>query len=462
MRRPGLLLPVLCGAAVLAARTSRAQDSHYWSIQYGPVGQQLGGQVVGSTRDLSAAYYNPGGLGLAEDPDFLLSVHGFRVQSFSMESAEGGSLLDKSQTDLDDFPGFVAFAFPRRWFGEDTRLAFSLLTRQQYNARIDVRLAAEDGRNDGLELLFDQQMTETWGGLTLSHRLSDSLGIGATLFGIYRGQRTRWERSLQLADFAGRPVAVLVVDDFKYSNAALLGKVGVAWENRELRLGLAVTTPRASVFGSGSVGFTRSALGVDVDGNGTEDPILANGFDDDLDSTYKSSWAVAGGGAWRRDSLQLHLSAEWFAATGRFNVLEGPPDPAQEGTIRLVQDLRNVFNVGVGAEYWLGGKTVDWGAKSWGTVLFGAFATDFSASPEDIPGEASINNQNWYHLTGGVGFRVGSSRLSLGLDYAFGTQVRDLGDLGLEVPGVPELVEDRSVKTRQSRWVVMVGYLFGR
>ena len=454
-------MPVVCGAAVLAAQAGRAQDSHYWSIQYGPIGQQLGGQVVGSARDLSAAYYNPGGLGLAENPHFLLSVQGFRVQSLSIESAEGGSLLDKSQTDLDDYPGFFAFAFPRGWLGEDTRLAFSLLTRQQYNARVDVRVAATQGGSDGFELLFDQRMSETWGGLTVSHRLSDQIGIGATLYGVYRSQRTRWEQSLQLADFRGVPLAVLLVDDFKYSDASLLGKVGVAWEGRELRLGLAVTTPRASVFGGGSIGYTRSVLGADLDGNGTQDPILANGFDDDLDSTYKSSWAVAGGGAWRRDSLQLHLSAEWFAATGRFNVLEGPADAARGENIRLVQDLHNVFNVGVGVEYWLGGRTVDRGAKSWGTVLFGAAATDFSASPEAIRGEASINNQNWYHLTGGVGFSVGSSRLSVGVDYAFGSEDRDLGDLGLQVPGVPEIVAGRRIVTRQSRWVVILGYLFG-
>jgi len=42
----------------------QAQDSHYWSIQYGPVGQLVGGQVIGGVNDLSATYYNPGALGL--------------------------------------------------------------------------------------------------------------------------------------------------------------------------------------------------------------------------------------------------------------------------------------------------------------------------------------------------------------------------------------------------------------
>ncbi len=70
---------VLAAAAILllTAASASAQDAQYWNIQYGPVAQLLGGQVVGSTRDLSATYYNPGGLGLAREPGFLFSVQGF-------------------------------------------------------------------------------------------------------------------------------------------------------------------------------------------------------------------------------------------------------------------------------------------------------------------------------------------------------------------------------------------------
>ena len=38
---------ILAGLFALATRAA-AQDSQYWDIQYGPVGQLLGGQVVGS------------------------------------------------------------------------------------------------------------------------------------------------------------------------------------------------------------------------------------------------------------------------------------------------------------------------------------------------------------------------------------------------------------------------------
>ena len=224
-------------------------------------------------------------------------------------------------------------------------------------------------------------MKETWGGLTLSRRLSDRLGLGATVFGIHRGQRTRWEQSLQIAYPDGGGVSTLAIDDYDYSHWRVLAKVGLAWEGDTTRLGLAVTTPSAGLFGSGKAGFTRSATGVDADGDGEPDTLLSNGLDEDLDGYYASPWAIAAGGAWRRGSYQLHASAEWFAPVHRFAVLQGSTTLEGSRSI-LFQDLRSVFNAGVGVEYWLGGKSADQGRRFGGTAIYGAFATDFSASPD--------------------------------------------------------------------------------
>jgi hypothetical protein len=454
--------PALAGL-LAAAAPGRAQDSQYWDVQYGPVGQLLGGQVVGSTRDLSATYYNPGGLALGDNPEFLLSVQAFSMRTFSMKPVSGGPFLDTSQTDFDAFPGFVAFSFPRSWFGERTQMAFSLLTRQQLVMRIDQRFAGNTATGDGrygLETLFDTRMEEVWGGLTLSHR-SGRFGVGATLYGVYRGQRTRWEQSLQLAYPDGTGVSALVVDDFDYWHWRILGKVGLAWEGQSTRLGLAVTTPSGGLFGSGKAGFTRSASGVDLNGDGQPDSLLLNGLDENLDSYYKSSWAISGGASWRRGSLQVHASGEWFAAVSPFDVLQGKADTNTGAPVTLTQDLRSVFNAGGAVEYWLGGVSADRGPSSGGTALYGGFRTDFSASPDVVPDEAATSNQDLYHVTGGTAFSLGSSRFSLGVEYAFGSKSRDFGFSGL--PGsVPIIGKRLPVETRTSRWVFMVGYLFGR
>ncbi len=454
---------VALATLVAAAAPALAQDSQYWNIQYGPVGQLLGGQVVGGARDLSATFYNPGGLALGEKTDFLLSVQAFSMRTTSIKPLAGGAFLDESQTDFDAFPGFVAFSFPRGWLGDRTQLAFSVLTRQQYNQRLDERFAgSEPARNGryGLETLFDQRMSETWGGLTLSRRLSSRLGLGATLYGAYRGQRTRREQNLQVAYPDGSGVAALVVDDFDYHHWRMLAKIGLAWEGDATRLGLAVTTPSTGLFGSGKVGFTRSATGADLNGDGQPDSLLRNGLDENLDSEYESSWAIAGGGAWRRGSLQLHVSGEWFAPVSQFAVLQGTTDTSLGGPVALTQDLRSVFNAGVAAEYWLGGVTAQGGPSSGGTALYGAFHTDLSASPDVSGTEASTSNQNWYHVTGGTAFSLGSSRFSLGVEYSFGKKNRDVA-WGALPAGVPILGEGHPVEIRTSRWVFVLGYLFG-
>ena len=453
---------ILAGLFALATRAA-AQDSQYWDIQYGPVGQLLGGQVVGSTRDLSATYYNPGGLALGEDPDFLLSVQAFKRQNLTSTPVEGGAFLDNSDTEWGTFPGFVAFAAPESWLGDRTRLAFSVLTRQEAVQLTKQRFVGNEpvsGGRFGLETLSDQHMRETWGGLTLSRRIGGRWGLGATLYGVYRGQRTRFEQNLQLAYPSGNGVAALVVNDFDYSHWRVLGKAGLAWEGDTFRLGGAVTTPGAGLFGSGNAGFTRSAAGLDTNGDGTPDSILLNGLEEGIDSAFHSSWAFAGGGAWRRGSVQLHVSAEYFAPVERFTVLQGQIEtPA--GPVALTQEFRGVLNAGVGLEYWLGGVEADAGARNGATVLYGAFATDHSASPDVEANEASSSNQNHYHLTGGTAFSLGSSRFSLGLSYAFGSKRRDVGFAGLP-PSIPIIGEPRPVDVSFSRWLFVVGYLFGR
>ncbi len=451
-------------AGVAIAAPAAAQDSQYWDIQYGPVGQLLGGQVVGSTRDLSATYYNPGGLALGEDPDFLLSVQAFQKQTLTTKPVEGGAFLDVSDTEWGTFPGFVAFAFPESWLGPKTRLAFSLLTRQKAVLRVDQRfagIAPGSGGQYGLETLSDQRMSETWGGLTLSRRIAEHWGLGATFYGVYRGQRNRLEQNLQLAYPSGEGLSALAVNDFDYGHWRVLGKVGLAWEGHALRLGATVTTPSAGLFGSGNVGVTRSATGGDLDGDGRPDSVLLNGLVEDADSSYKSSWAVAGGGAWRRGSLQLHLSAEYFAPVSQFTVLEGPSLAPGGDPVALTQQLEGVLNAGVGVEYWLDGVSADAGPTSGGTVLYAAFATDFSASPELVAGEASTSNRNHYHVTAGSAFSIGTSRFSLGLSYAFGKN-RGTLDLGGLPPEIPVVTERREVDAKFSRLVFVLGYAFGR
>ena len=178
--RSAALLLLALGSAPAAT----AQDTNYWSIAYGPIAQLVGGQVIGSSRDLSATFYNPGALAMQDRLPFLLSTESFQAEWYSVSPEQGIELFDVSSSRLGTAPSLVAGVLPR-WFGEDTRLAWSFLTRQELKARLGQRVSDAIDRPDltsVAETYSDLSLTEQWGGLTVSHRLSESWGLGATAY----------------------------------------------------------------------------------------------------------------------------------------------------------------------------------------------------------------------------------------------------------------------------------------
>jgi hypothetical protein len=436
----------------LAATGATAQDVNYWSIQYGPVGQLLGGQVIASTRDLTATFYNPGGMALEEGSTFLLSTESVQAEQFSTRSNSDLKVLDTSTTRFGSAPTLVAGALPRSWLGERTRLAWSFLTRQQLKARLGQRYVdtiPSPALSSSTELFLEQDVTENWAGLTASRALSETLGVGLTWYGVYRGQTSRNEVNLQAVTTSQAGLAILGVQDFSYSHFRTLAKLGVAWEKGNLKLGLNVTTPSLGLFGSGEAGYTLSLVGTDPDGDGVPaPPVLAAENAKNLNAEYKSSWAVGGGFAWDRGRTQWHASVEWFAPVSRFDVLTLPSDdPTLQA--ELTQELKSVVNFGLGVEH---------GFEN-GVVLYGAGFTDKGAATGNPQANVSVSNWNLYHLSSGVKFRFAGSRFTLGATYSFGGKERlfplpvDPGDL----PGG----SDQALDIRYRRIVLLLGFLFG-
>ena len=242
----------------------------------------------------------------------------------------------------------------------------------------------------------------------------------------------------------------LGITDFRFHHFRTLAKLGVAWERGDLRLGLNVTTPSFPLFGSGEASYTLSLAGVDADGNGIPDPpVLVNQFEEGLDDEYKSSWAIGGGIAWHRGATRWHASAEWFAPVDRFTVIDVPA-AAPERQIRLTQQLKRVFNGGLGVEHDFGNEL----------AVYGAALTDFSASVGDPEVNVAISNWNLYHLSGGVKFAVAGNRFTLGATLSFGSRQRPVPKL-IPPGDLPGTSLDSDLDVRYRRVVVLLGFLFG-
>jgi hypothetical protein len=445
--RARVVLPIV--VVCLSPASLAAQDSQYWTLQYGPVAELLGGVVVGSTRDLSGTYYNPGALALTKDPSLLASVESFETTSLK---ASGTALFaDFDDSNLRPSPTLFAFALPRSWTGSHT-IAVSGLTRQDFDVRLDNWEVAPSGRG-GAESLFEQNLNENWFGLSWGHRAGERLGLGLTTYVVYRGQRTRKELSGQAAFSASEGGAALLVEDTDYSNYRLLWKGGISTQRERWDLGLTFTTPSVRLFGKGDASYTRSAVGADLGGGPSVDVSVQH--QEDLESHYHSPWSVAVGGAYRRGASTFHATAEWFDAVAPFDVLDTSvfaSDPAAASLVsRLRQKAKSVVNFGVGYERKVSERL----------AVYGAFTTDFTFNDKEDSGTNSLSTWDIYHVTAGTSLMVGHVKLTMGAAYAFGSDTRTVATVVVPPSGRPVLTPS-PLDVSYHRFRVLVGFDFGR
>ena len=425
----------------------RGQDSQYWTIQYGPVAELLGGVVVGTTRDLSATYYNPGALALAKDPSVLASVSSFEYTRITATSIP--PILDFQDSNITPSPSLFAFALPKSWTGRHT-VAFSALTRQDMDLRVD-NWQVTPSHQAGGESLFDQSLNENWFGVTWAHSVGEQIGLGVTTYAAYRGHRARKEVSAEAALSATQGAAGLLVEDFDYSNYRLLWKVGISTQRRAWDLGLSLTTASVRLFGTGSASYTRSTVGADL-GSGPAVSVAVQ-HQDDLESRYESPWSIAAGGGYRKGQNVFHATVEWFGKVEGFDVLDTSSfasDPAAADLLkRLHQQAKSVVNFGVGYERKVSDRL----------SCYGAFTTDFTFADEQESGTNSLSTWDIYHLSAGTSLAIAGVKLTLGAEYATGKDTRSFTALVVPPEGAPALAS-LPLEVKYSRFRVLLGFDF--
>ena len=402
---------------VLLPAASRAQDTQYWNLQYGTRGELLGGVVVGSALDMSATFYNPAAIVFVEDPSFILTASVFGMQTIKLLDQDP----DEESVDTRTFgplPSMIAGVLPMKWFGG--RTAYSFLTRQQLHFRIVGREGTVIGRDEpgdtlsvGGEILMNQEMGENWGGFSWAKNLSERTSLGATLYGVYRGQYTRVSQTVEALNSSGFGAAAIVEDELDYYDVRTLAKLGVYFESDRASLGVSFTTPSASLFGSGSVVMNRSLVG-DTDGDGTDDSRAEMGFGEELDTEHKSPMAVAVGGSYEFQRLTAHATVEYFGAIDEYTVVVAPAtedSPGVEGQeVRYAHAATSVVNWGIGLEQGFGDDN----------SMYVSFITDQTAY-QDVSGKRSVvSTWDINHISGGVALTIGGSELTLGGGFAWG------------------------------------------
>ena len=431
-----------------------SQDAHYWNLQYGTRSTLLGGAVIGSVSDLSATFYNPGAVALFPDRSFVLSARVYQIETLSIKDGAGaGRKLDYST--VVPSPSFVAFDFKFDFLGED-RLALSLLTRQKMDFEFTTRLidsvdiiSSSPGKeNFAGGISIDRNFDEIWGGITFSSKFHETVGFGVTGYLAYRSQTSSGQTIIQALLESGDIASLTDIINYKYNNIRALLKFGMGFNLQPITLGLTITTPSINIGGSGSVG-THYFLNL-VDSAANE---FDSNFQDEVPSSFKSSWAIGAGGGFKFGKFKIHLSGEWFDAVGLFTVLDTEPFISQGSgdtlTNDLTHELKSVINYGIGLDFF----------SSENLIISGSFVTDFSARIPGTETKLAVSSWDFYHISGGATFRVGNSDITLGLEYAFGTN-NIKQPINLTDPVAvdnPDLVKESEVTS--SRIKLLIGFV---
>ena len=270
----------------------RAQDAHYWTAQFGPRASLLGGAVIGAVRDVSASFYNPGGLALADSLGFAFSISVLERRRTTIEGGiNSGDNLSNDAIGL--APSMIGGALqgPER---ADHVVAYSFITRERTSNSIStLRTAAPSGFEAfGSQATLEREVTERWGGLSWAYPLGPRLGVGATGFVSVRSG----ERNVRVVVAGSREREGLVSTrrrDFDYEQFSFIGKLGALLEYPSFGLGFTLTMPSLRIAGDGRILYAD----VDVrDETGGPAPILAATDQRGLRAEHRRPLSVGAGG----------------------------------------------------------------------------------------------------------------------------------------------------------------------
>jgi len=429
-----------CLLLVLEANTSLlAQTDHYWAQQYGAQASLMGGAMIGGVRDNSAVYYNPGAFPFIHYPSLSVNANLYKIDKiFINDGAGNGVNLNSAQISI--FPQIVSGMaslkkLPRFQF------AYCLLTRDYDNMLMNARFTNRDFDlyPQGVDAFigvfdYDNQLNEQWFGVGIGYRINDKLGVGLSVFGVYRSQTNKLSyifRQISHADSAYTIMTMSISEGIKYKVVEGLFKLGLAYESGPWKLGFTVTTPDFRVYGRGDIEREVSTYAVSGSAQDTSHGFIITDKVNYTKAHYHHPWALGAGVELTLPKTRLAFSAEYFFRINSYNLMNPasdpfiyPPDLPDSGTMQQVvqsflevrDEAGQVLNFGIGLEQQLWKKI----------TLLAGFHTDFSSYKEPQGGDPFLHSSgswNLYHISAGLSYKMKTQIITAGVNYAFCPEV---------------------------------------
>ena len=458
----------------LLAATMHAQDSHYWTQQFGTRSALLGGAVLGGAEDNTMIYYNPGALGLLDESSISINANAYRVENIKVENALGNE-EDFQSGQLGSVPLLAGGMI--RTGSEKWKVGYAFIAPVDFKfkgvARVDGNYdLVEDSESPGLEetvgeASLNNKTSELIVAMGIGHRINENWSVG--LSNLFTVRSLNYQSSLSTYIFLNQGEAPLIgtniLQNADYYNVRYAAKLGVVYQKDKWDVGLTLTTPSLNLFGQGSVASNIAIRNLKViDDNRISG--VASARQAELKTKFKSPFSVALGTNYSFGRSHLGVAVQYFASTDIYDVMEPAPGSfvrpidlapqlQSDEFLSLQAAAESVFNIAVGYEY----------EVSESLSILGGLRTDMSYYNEDLNEvvgiKPTISSWDIYHFTGGVTFNRKNSSLSLGLLLSGGTN-DSYEQTGSFDPENPDLVAGSTTITKAtySSFGLLLGYTF--
>lgn len=441
---------------------SYGQSGYHWSENFGNKSVLLSGTVNASVEDLGAVFYNPGRLGLIENPAFVISAKVYEWRKLSVENGvdEG---VDLNTDTFGGAPNLVAGTF-RLPFLKGHRFAYSFLTRNRDKIDFYVRVEKEGDVVESLpgqELFngkfnFISDFSDEWIGLTWNPPTSKSLSFGLSTFVSGLRKSTLVGVDMNAINEDNKSAYYSQNRMYSYDSYGVLWKAGLAWQLEKLSLGLTLTTPRINITGKGSTLMEDYLIGIDTTGDGNDNDIFIFNQQDVSSVQYKSPWAIGFGVGIPFNKGIIHLSGEWYSSIPNYKIMEIQPFIGQSSgdTIRfsLSDELQSVLNFGIGGEMRFSEKV----------TAYASIATDFTAVPNEVTRFSELENatSNSVLQADFIQFGGGLSILTKALELTIGATYKGASQEFEQTIDFPPNDSEVNSTFNFSQWRFIVGFSF--
>jgi hypothetical protein len=165
-----------------------AQDTNYWTNQFGPRCSILGNAIIGSVKDNSSIYYNPGYLAMVDSNNISISASVYQYDMLNVRDGAGIGLdLKSSQTQI--LPSLVSGTYQFKK-SRKHKFGYCILTKNQTGIKTSSRIDQElniipDFNNEGNEDFIGQfalktTLNEQWFGGCYSYKFDNQFSVGFT------------------------------------------------------------------------------------------------------------------------------------------------------------------------------------------------------------------------------------------------------------------------------------------